>query len=311
VKRSNHGDPDAGWRDGEEFPIFGYIGGEFPEINDFTVSINGVSMEVALVENAIDELSGYLEKDGVSIRIAQLAKNSRVIVHSIEENILELDYLLGEGHRFDLKAAELYNNFSLFDKNDNEIPFFSVQFAMTMFWQSEDAEKESIIILDTRPEEKIAKAVFENLTFAIFGDYYISDGKYNIIDTSRQVIYSENMRIPEPGGKIEYSEPLVIYNKNGLIASVKSIERNKSGRVTIVFNEENNIHEGISNELISSVQAGFMNDIYGSHVGVNSDGEYVNDINLTEEDIANQSVRLVMHYLGFTVNGEWEIYFGE
>ena len=293
---------------------FRFLYEDFPEINEFTITGADISHEIMLVENAFEELYGYTENDGVEIIMRHVTRNSKVIAFEIIDKSIDLDYFFGEGQQF-VKSLS-FNDLKIYDETGKQI---------SMGGRSESGRgSDNLIILDERPKNKISRVTIDGFSVSAHWTPNVTfDGEDYIRDEYQRHVYADaDIPVPADGGKIEFEEPLVIYNQNGLTDVIYSVERN-GNRLTITTpvrrRDRGIIH--FSNPNPGENNGGSGGGAVGEECPRCAEGcdncEHgwiwlysYNEFGISDEDIENQSVRLILSHLLFMIEGEWEIYFG-
>jgi len=148
---------------------------DFPKVNEFTISGGNISADIKLVEDKFDELYGYAEKDGISIKMMQVAKNSRVFAYEINENILDLDSVFGKNNY--TKNIFIGGSLSIYDKAGNH--FVETGYLGLTLGFSNNIINDCNLILSKRPVDKITKAVVEKVGIFVNIEETINNGYIN------------------------------------------------------------------------------------------------------------------------------------
>ena len=273
---------------------------DFPEINEFTITGEDISAEVMLTDSVFTELYGYIEKDGVYIIMRHLTKGSRAMAYTIHDNNINLDELFGEGHQM-LKMIWA-GGISIYDEAGNNLT--ERGFSRTAI-SDRDGRLDVLMVFEERPEGRIKKAVIEHLKYEIrWFPNFTFDGEAYVRDEVQRRVYADiDIPVPANGARIEFEEPLVIFDKNGFTTSVVyAVERN-GNELTVTM--PTHVVDG----LIGGVPVSNLNMTWTSGWGWRGVGQV--SFNITDEHIENQSLRLSLMSMFFAVFANWEINFGE
>ena len=273
----------------------------FPAVNEFTLSADDpdageVSAQVVLERGAADKFYGYAKQNGAAIVMRHLAKNSRILVFQIFDETLSADYLFPEGHNFEENLFFL-GEIRAYDESGNYFYRF-----MGGALRGHAGDEQFLYFLEARPEGRIAK-------FTSAGFFHAMDERwwsgYETPPVNR--IYMDiDIPVPADGEIIEFDEPLVIFDRNGMRIMLDSIERDGDS-LTVTNYEPNLVYETANGGAIN-FSVGFGNSSFSS---VYESGRWRHTIPISSEDIASQSVRLHLRSIRFMVYDNWEINFGE
>ncbi|MCL2816050.1 MAG: hypothetical protein FWD23_15755 [Oscillospiraceae bacterium] len=268
------------------YSSYGYFLKDFPDINEFTLVINGEPVEVNLVQS---NSNGVLtaEDSGISVRFYSMSKGSKVLAYEISENNIDFEKIFGyssvEANGQTYKMANSTNlelgpgpqAFKLFDENKNKI-----------FLNGYDSNKgpdglSTVMFLRIGRDEKISKMEVD----------YIG-GSINPAITA-----IEDVPVPADGEEIIFTDGLLLYDSNGLISKLTYIKR--EGNNILIYTDTEYIGEDIENIDICIN----WNGILGSRMGGWTGNTWF-EINGDEEFI-----KLYTNAIYYKINGNWEINF--
>ena len=282
---------------------------DFPAVNDFAISVSNISANISLVKNGLDNETGdegsfgFIEKNGLSFKMKQLTKGSKILAYEIKEEIIDLDYLFGEKNPF-IKDLRLIG-INVYDEAGNNC-------TSTGYSGSGYGADDNILILRDRPEGKITKVSFDtDLPIVRVWTYddgieYVKDDNgvyYLLYNDENKIIYSDvEIPIPADGDEIIFEDGLVIYDHNGLTCTLESVLRENNEINIITYTE----YIGEGNEYIweYGIDIGWISD--WPYSGVSGSGRNNFKIEGTEE-----SIKLIMSSINYRIagTGNWEIDF--
>ena len=316
--------------DGEEFILDGKRAGQrsngvivqqdfrydyenFPEINNFTLTAGGISVEVNLEKRVPSTLFGQTEENGIAISMMQLSKDSKSIAYKVTDKNIDLDELFGEGHQFDKWLW--FHALSVYDENGNDVAAEGVG--------GSGYGEDKILLLNMTPEGKIEKVIIDSVRINVnWTPKY--DENHERAENQHYIYADVDIPVPANGEKIEFDEPLVLYNHNNIFYEIASVER-KGNRLTITspvergFSSDNSMsvsfgtpHPGGSGSGSRTVECPEIDcreceeSLYGWHLYY-----FYSEFGVSDEDIENGSVRLILRGINLKVDGNWEINFEE
>jgi hypothetical protein len=282
---------------------------EFPAVNEFVISENGVSVNITLIKNGFDVETGNtgsfgsVEQNGISIMMKQLTKGSKIIAYQLEDKNLDFDYLFGNRNYFHkifrLFAIEIY------DEAGNNCTETGYNGSGSYDYKNKFFD--NILILRKRPEGNITKITTE-LDFPYIGirtydigiAYERDDTGAHVIEQDLDKLIYADVEIPVPanGEEIVYDEGLIIYNHNGLTCTLESVSR-KGNEVTIMTNTE---YIGENNEYVENI---YINWNTAYFTNSSSSGNYSSFKIYGDEKF----VKIKMYSINYMINGNWELNF--
>lgn len=258
---------------------YAYYIQNFPDINKFVLSCGGYSTEVKLEPSNPDDVI-IAEDSNATLKFYHMSKGSKFAAYDIDERNFDTEKILGAAYdkRILLGAVKMYDA----DGNVSE----------DTGWRGnvEMSGKNSVIFMDFMPNDELwklteaRKLITDNMSVHI-----------NILD----VCADEYIPVPADGEEIIFDGGLVIYERNGLVVTAKSVSR-RGNKLNVWTDAQ---YTGAGSENIRDIQ---VNWYYDSTVngGGHADGGTINKF-----DIANGTEQVLMKIwsIDYDVNGSWEV----
>ena len=180
---------------------------DFPAINEFVISENGMSVNISLIRNGFDVETGdtgtfgITEQNGITIMMKQLTKDSKIIAYQFEDKNIDFDYLFGDRNYF-YKEFRLYR-IELYDEAGNNCTETGYSGSGTYDYKNKFYD--NILILPKRPEGKITKMLI-NQEFPYVGvsaddmgiEYERDDTGARVSENDLDKVIYADVEIPVP-----------------------------------------------------------------------------------------------------------------